>query len=173
VPVHHLDKIARDTDSGRIRTEHERLALVAQIVESSRWVTEGIHVGWTDELCRQAEVIVWLDHVGWPTALMRVMRRFVEGGLRETRRRRGLGRIVRPRSYARHIVELYRASREIRAFKEVSLDQPAGDGGSRAATVQQLKPYAGKVAHCRSGEDIESLAGRLAQLVARSSVAQA
>lgn len=154
-PVHHLDEVAREVDTGRVRDVHERQEIVSQIAASPRWVTEGIHVGWTDELCRQADVIVWLDQLGWSRATLRVVRRFVAAGISEMRRERGWRRINRVRSYGRHLAELYRASREIRAFEVKDLDAETGDAGSRAATAAQLMPYAAKVVTCRSQGDIE------------------
>jgi hypothetical protein len=164
-PVHHLDDVAREVSTGRVRSVDERSAMVNQIATQMRWVTEGIHVGWTDELCRQADMIVWLDNVSWPTALTRVVRRFVAGGLSEARRQRGMRRLIRPRSYARHLAELVRAGREIRAFNGKAQAADPGDGGSRSATAAQLAPYAAKVVHCRSRDDIDALKARLARMV--------
>lgn len=160
-PVHHLDEVAREVDTGRVRDVGERLEIVNQIAASPRWVTEGIHVGWTDELCRQADVIVWLDQLGSSTAILRVVRRFIAGGLLEMRRQRGWQRVSRMRSYGRHLAELYRASREIRAFGVKQLDAETGDAGSRAATAAQLMPYAAKVVSCRSQGDIEGFVAGL------------
>jgi hypothetical protein len=162
-PVHGLDDIAREATTGRIRSVDERTRMVGEIAARPRWVTEGIHVGWTDELCRQADLIIWLDQVGWPTALARVVRRFGRSALQETRRR-GIRGIVRPRSYARHLAELYRAGRDIRGFDTAGAAD-TGDGGSLAATAAQLAPYATKVVHCRSRDDIERLIARIARQV--------
>lgn len=161
LPVHHLDDIAREVGTGRVRDVDERLRMVNQIAASPRWVTEGIHVGWTDELCRQADVIVWLDQLGWLRATLRVVRRFVASGISEMRRERGWRRINRVRSYGRHLAELYRASREIRAFGVKGLDAETDDAGSRAATASQLMPYAAKVMTCRSRADIEGFVASL------------
>jgi glycosyltransferase involved in cell wall biosynthesis len=154
-PVHHLDDIAREPGTGRVRPADERSVLAQRIASQTSWVTEGIHVGWTDELCRRADVIVWLDHVGWPTALMRVLRRFVRDGIGEARRQRGLRRIVRP-SYGRHLADLYRTSREIRAFNDEAPNPHPGDGGSRSATAAQLAPFAAKVVHVRRHDEIKA-----------------
>jgi hypothetical protein len=162
-PVHSLDDIARDVTTGRVRSVDERTRMVSEIATGSRWVTEGIHVGWTDELCRRADLIIWLDQVGWPTALARVVRRFSRSALQETRER-GLRGIVRPRSYARHLAELFRAGRDIRGFDRTGAAD-TGDGGSRAATAAQLAPYATKVVHCRSRDDVEGLIARIARPV--------
>jgi glycosyltransferase involved in cell wall biosynthesis len=160
-PVHHLDDVAREANAGRVRSLDERARIVEQIAAQPRWVTEGIHVGWTDELCRRADAILWLDHVGWPTALMRVLRRFVGDGLRETRRQRGIRGLIRPRSYWRHLSELIRAGRDIRSFGGKAPDLVPGDGGNRSATIAQLAPFTAKVVRCRSGNDIEAYVARV------------
>jgi hypothetical protein len=164
VSVYHLDDVARDATTGRVRTLEERLTIVERIADAPRWVTDGIHVGWTDRLCEQADVIVWLDQVGWPKALARVCRRFVADSLAESRRR-GTRGLVRPRSYVRHLVELIRAGSEIRAFRRVPADQATRDAGSRAAIEGQLRPFAQKVVHCRGHDEAETLIAGLASRV--------
>lgn len=160
-PVYHLDDVAREAGTGRVRPVDERIAIVSLIALKPRWVTDGIQVGWTDDLCREADVIVWLDQLSWPAALARVLRRFAAGGLSEIRSQGGLRGIFRPRSQARQLLELYRASREIRAFHRAPLDPAAGDGGSHAATAAQLTAFAAKVVHCRSRADIEKFVATL------------
>jgi len=163
-PIHHLDYVARDFDANRVRTVPERIALVKAIAESDTWVTDGIHVGWTEVLYRRADVIVWLDHVRWPLALARVFRRSIAGGIRDLQGHGGRHGRIRPRRYASHLAELFRVSREIRAFDASAQDGPTGDGGSRRAIAYQLQPYVGKVVHCRSRGDIERFVAELAEL---------
>jgi hypothetical protein len=155
-PVSHLDDVAREPGTSRIRSEAERDEAVSRIIGSRRWVTDGIHTGWTDPLCEHADVIVWLDHVSTRARLLRVLRRFVAGGLAESRRQRGFKRLFRPASYARHLRELARATSEIRSY-ESAAPGPAGDAGSHAATVSQLGPFMHKVVHCRSWRDVDDL----------------
>jgi glycosyltransferase involved in cell wall biosynthesis len=163
-PVHSLDDVARDTGTGAVRSGAERSEMVNRILAQPRWVTEGIHVGWTDELYRQADLIVWLDQVRWPVAVGRVLRRFVKDGLGEARRQ-GLRGLIRPRSQARHLVALVGATREIRSFNGRAGHEDPGDGGSRSATASQLAPYAAKVVHCRNQDDIEGLVASLTRPV--------
>ena len=160
-PIHHLDDVAREGGTGRIRPETERLAIATQIAASPRWVTDGIHVGWTHPLCERADVIVWLDQVRPSTAMWRVLKRFVKGGVRESRRQRGLRRFFRPRSYAHHLIGLFQAGREIRDYDRMPVDAEPGDGGSHAATEAQLAPYRAKVVHCRQWSDIEAFVADL------------
>ncbi len=162
--VYQLDDVARDVATGRVRSLAERLTIVEQIADAPRWVTDGIHAGWTDGLCERADVIVWLDQVGGPKALARVARRFVAGSISESRRL-GLRGLVRPRSYIRHLAELIRAGGEIRTFRRAPADQASGDGGSRAATEAQLRPFSAKVVRCRSHDDVETFIAALTRRV--------
>ena len=93
LPAFHLDEIAAAHPEANPSEDRARLAV--QIAGSPEWVTEGIHVGWTDSLFRNADVIVWLDDVGWRSAAGRVIRRFTSGSIAETRRR-GLRSVVSP-----------------------------------------------------------------------------
>ncbi len=165
IPVYHLDDLARESGAGRVRSVGERTEGVHEIAVRTQWVTEGIHVGWTDELSRRADMIVWLDQVGWPTAMIRVLRRFVGVGLAEARRQGVSRRLFRPRSYRRHLAELFRAGREIRTYGvKGGFDDP-GDGGRHAATAAHLAPYAAKVVHCRRQGDIDALVAVLVRQV--------
>ena len=134
---------------------------VQRIVSSPRWVTEGIHTGWTDPLCAHADLIVWLDNVPTRTRLLHVLRRFVAGGVAESRRQRGVRRFVRPASYRRHLRELARATGEIRAYERSSAAFDR-DAGSRAATAAHLAPFKDKVVHCRSRRDIDGIVAMIA-----------
>jgi glycosyltransferase involved in cell wall biosynthesis len=169
LPVFHLDEIARDPGTGLIRSEAERLAMVAAIAAQPSWVTEGIHVAWTDELLRRADTILWLDHVRAGRAVMRVARRFAGGGVAESRRSHGLRRFFRPASYLRHLRALGGAIREIRAYDQTPPGVAVGDAGSRAATAAQLAPHASKVVHCTRQADVDAFLADAARRVAAES----
>ena len=95
LPVFHLDDIARDPATGRIRAQAERMAMVAAITAQPRWVTEGIHVGWTDELVGHADTILSLDHASRPTGRA-AGRASLRRRVAESRRSRGLRRFGPP-----------------------------------------------------------------------------
>ncbi|MBA2720927.1 MAG: hypothetical protein H0U52_17050 [Chloroflexi bacterium] len=131
------------------------MAAIQAIAAAPAWVTEGIHVGWTDPLCERAEVIVWLDQVQARLALYRIVRRFFMNGLRGLRRQPGVSLGRRLRGYVRHVGELAASMREVRDFHAGRATEADGDGGSRAATVAQLEPFAVKVVHCRTAQDVQ------------------
>lgn len=70
VPVHHLDHLAFSDERWTPRPLAERLRGVARIAAGSGWVAEGGHAGWTGDLMRAADAIVWLD-VPMPVVLRR------------------------------------------------------------------------------------------------------
>lgn len=161
LPIYHLDDVAREVGSGRVRSLDERLNAVRTIAVSSSWVSEGVQAEWTDELCARAEVIIWLDQLAGRTAVLRVVKRFVRGGIAEARRQRGLRRFFRFRSYAYHVGQFIRFIGEIQAFHGDGTTAKAAEGGSRAATVAQLKPFEYKVVHCRTQADVDDVVAAL------------
>ncbi len=168
-PLFHLDDIAGDPAAGRVTSDGERRGHVLLIAARPSWITEGIHVGWTDELVRRADKILWLDHVTAPRAVLRLARRFVGGGVAESRRSGGLRRYLRPASYLRHLQLFARAIREIRAYARTPLETAVGDGGSRAATEAQLAPFADKVVRCSSQADVDAFIAEITRLRAAGS----
>jgi hypothetical protein len=162
--VYHLDEVAREAGSGRIRTLDERLEIVASIAGAEAWVSEGVQAEWTDELCRRADVIIWLDQLAGRTAVLRVVKRFVRGAVAEARQRRGLQRFTRVRSYARQVRQFIRFVGEIQAFHGDGASAKAGESGSRSATVAQLQPFEAKVVHCRTQADVDDVIATLEHL---------
>jgi hypothetical protein len=159
LPVHNLDDIARlGGGSGPERSPAERAVVIGRIVGSRRWVAEGIHLGWTDDLLAAAEVIIWLDHVDWPRSSGRLVKRFVRQAIAEARRQHGWRRFLRFRDYGRRLLELLAALPEPRGYHRSPADPnaAAGRGVSRAATAVALARYEEKLVHCRSSSDIEA-----------------
>lgn len=177
LPVHHLDEIARvGGGHGPVRTAEERELLLSGILRSETWITEGVHLLWTEPLLERADVVVWLDYVSWPRATRRIMQRFAQGAVHEMRSRSGRERLTRFGDYARHLRALGVSILEARGYYAVghaaSADAPtdrpeatpgdsalhASTGGSRSATATQLSAYQAKLVHCRSSADVSALA---------------
>ncbi len=167
LPVHHLDEVARvGSGNGPLRPAAERDAMVKQIAGAGLWVVEGIHVGWTDDLLEAADVIIWLDHVNWPRAGGRLVRRFVGQAISEGRRQRGWRRFLRLRDYGRHLRELAAALPEARGYHRSDAEAAGRAGGgesavSRAATAELLARYGDKVIHCRAAADVDAALRRV------------
>jgi len=156
LPAHHLDEIARHGGgTGVQRSPAERAAALAEILESSHWIAEGIHLGWTDDLLQAADVIIWLDHVSWRSSSARMVKRFVRQALDEARREKGLRRFARFGDYARHLRDLLRAIPEARGYH-----QTAGGGSqpaeTRAATAARMALHSDKLIHCRTAADVRA-----------------
>ncbi len=151
LPVHELDRIARiDGGNGPPRAVAERDALVASIAGHDRWITEGIHLGWTGLLLERAEVILWLDQLTPASASGRMVRRFLAGAMTEMRSRHGRQRFARIGDYLRHTRDLADALRHA----------PETNHPDRYASA--LARYGAKVVRCRTAADVEAFVASLA-----------
>jgi adenylate kinase family enzyme len=65
VPRYDLDPVAYVDDRWSLRPSADRDELVAEILASPGFVTEGHFVGWVTPLCAAADRIVWLDPPIW------------------------------------------------------------------------------------------------------------
>ena len=74
LPVYEFDAIAYDATSHRRRPDAERLAAVARIAAQPGWVADCWYLGWTEELLRRADLIIWLD-LPWRVAARRIVLR--------------------------------------------------------------------------------------------------
>jgi adenylate kinase family enzyme len=75
IPVFHLDEVARlGGGPGRLRSDAERAAAIATILTQSAWITEGVHLGWTEKLLERSTLIVWLDDIPASLARRRITR---------------------------------------------------------------------------------------------------
>lgn len=159
-PVH-LDGIARvGGGTGPPRSMEQRLNDVSAIASRPAWVTEGVHLGWTDALLERADLIVWLDTVGRATASRRIVGRFVRDAVAEMRRRRGRDRFLRIRDYLRHLGDLLGGVRETRDYYQHDPDASAA-GASGSQIMARLSREGHRVIRCRSAADVERLVARL------------
>jgi hypothetical protein len=153
LPTHHLDEIARvGGGTGPERSAEERAADIRRIVDSGRWVADGIHLGWTEPLFEAAELIVWLDHLSWRRSSVMIVKRFWRDARAEMRRQRGLRKFTRFSSFARRLSDLIRAVPETRAYHRGSSDST---GPTYAATYAALLPYREKLVWCRSKKEAD------------------
>jgi hypothetical protein len=164
LPVHHLDDIVRvGGGDGPLRAAEDRDGLVAEILGTDRWITEGVQLGWTEPLLERADVIVWLDYISWPRATRRIARRFLTGAAHEMRTRRGRERFTRFGDYARQLRTLGGAMLHTRHYyggpsaagtaADGAVD-PADTLGSSSATSAQLARYGAKLVHIRRAADV-------------------
>lgn len=163
IPVHHLDDVARvGGGNGPLRSPQERDGRLAAIIGTEAWISEGIHVGWTEPILQAAEAIVWLDHLPVMTIRCRILARFVRDAVAEARRHRGRARFFRVRDYLRNARELLGSIGKVDDYKgDHAPEDPAAE--SRAAAVAALMPHRRKVIHCRRQADVDELVARLSR----------
>ena len=158
LPVHHLDEIARlGGGRGPETSAEHRSAAVSEILHAGRWVTEGVHLGWTSPLFGSADAIVWLDHVRWQTSSRRVVRRFLRQAIAEARQRKGRERYLRFRDYARRLRELAVSLPETRSYPQDELEAA-------------LASHREKLFRCQTPADVANAARAV---VARDAAAEA
>lgn len=157
IPIYHLDELAFEGRYFTKRPLDARLADVRRIAVQPAWVTEGIFLGWTDELLCSADVIVWLDGMTWPGAIWRISVRTARWSLQEAKRQPGVRKFTRFGDYSRNLrlfLGVLASSR--RYYRSRRLDRPAIEPiESRIATAQQLAPYWAKVVHCHSEHEVQ------------------
>ena len=148
LPVHHLDELAVEPA--------RRAPCVAAILGSVRWIAEGVHLGWTDELLRSADAIVWLDHRRWWQNSALIVRRFVREALVEVGRQKGLKKFTRFGDYARHLKELALAIPDARQ-QEVGARAGSVGTPTRSEIALRLAAMHSKVIHCRTSGDVQAI----------------
>lgn len=157
LPIHHLDYVYRiGGGHGPLRSPVERDRWTAEIVSQPAWITEGVHLGWTQPLVDGADLVVWLDGVDWLTASRRILRRFTVGGTQGLREPRPGGLSHRVRGYGGHLIALAGALRETRNYYRSTRGTP-NLPETRAATAERLAHRAGRVIHCRTDADVRRL----------------
>lgn len=155
--VYSLDLIAFEGKEFRERPLEQRLADLRQIAARSEWITEGIFIGWIDELLERAELILWLDALPWHRAAARIVNRFVRLGYKEALARRGLEKFFRFQDYRRHLGQLGAVMFTSRSYYTGLSQFKIDDMRSvtRAATAAALERYSSKVIQCRSAEAVQ------------------
>ena len=93
-PCYELDAVGYEGGSGAERLLAVRLADICQITVKPTWVTEGVFLGWTDELFKAADKIIWLD-LPWRVAGWRIFMRHVMAELRGNNRHSGWLKLYR------------------------------------------------------------------------------
>ncbi len=80
LPTYHLDDL-RAKHSNEAGNHFKLLSAdVSSIASSDAWITEGVYLGWTEELLHRADLIIWLDFP-WHLATWQQLVRFVWFGL--------------------------------------------------------------------------------------------
>jgi hypothetical protein len=161
LPVHHLDEVARvGGGTGPVRSEQARSASISAILAQPGWVTEGVHLGWTDALFEWADLVVWLDVVDWSTAARRMTRRFAAGARNGNGNGTGNGHarslFGRVRDGAGHARDLAAAVAEARNYYAADRGTP-NLPETRSATRWRVEWCGDRAVHCAEPSDVERL----------------
>jgi len=141
-----LDEIAYAPPDFTNRPYDECARRVGQIVELDDWVFEGVHLGWTEPLFERAEVIIWLDHVGWLKSVRRVTRRSAVFAIHEARSRTARDRFLRFDDYARNLRLLLSTLMRSREYW-YGQQAPRRYAATRVQVAAALERRAAKVFH--------------------------
>jgi hypothetical protein len=155
LPVHTLDTVAYEGPDFTARSREAAEEAVREIAATPQWVTEGIFVGWTDPLLQRADLIIWLDYLGWHEAAARIVVRSFRDALGEMRVRRGRGRFLRFADYARNKRQLLFV---VSASREYWRRTPSGSRRypvTREETENALSPHAEKVVRITQRREID------------------
>ncbi len=154
IPVYELDRVAFEGPEFAPRSDQQRLADARAIAREPSWIAEGIHLGWTDELLRRADVIVWLDYGGWSTIAVQIVRRFATSAAGEVRDRPAAQKFTRFGDYRRHLGQLFAVLRDSREYY-----RPEGEARrypvTRDMAERLLAPYTAKLVRCTSRDEAE------------------
>ncbi|HEU5097960.1 MAG TPA: hypothetical protein VFU22_02875 [Roseiflexaceae bacterium] len=173
IPVYQLDEIAFEGPEFTKRPLETRLDDVRRIAAQHTWVTEGIFIGWTDDLLCGADTIIWLDCVSWRAAVKRIIMRFARWGLDEAKRQTGARKFTRFNDYVRNLRQLLGvivSSR--RYYYSRSIDRSLDPDQSRAATEQYLISYWDKVVHCCNMHDVQECVANIVAVRSSRSTGQ-
>jgi adenylate kinase family enzyme len=146
LPLYELDAVAYDHGAGAKRPLHVRLADVAAVSGQDAWITEGIFLGWTDELFDRADAVIWLD-LPWRLAAWRIAMRHVRASRAGANQHQGLHRLGR---------FLLDARRYYRAPASMAAAPDDDRAVTRGATANLLARYRRKTIHCSSRQDVEA-----------------
>ncbi|HEV2074358.1 MAG TPA: AAA family ATPase [Thermomicrobiales bacterium] len=146
LPLCELDTVAYEHGAGAKRSLDLRLADVVAVSRQDTWITEGIFLGWTDELFDRADAIIWLD-LPWHLAAWRILLRHARASRVGANPHQGLRRLG---------PFLLDARRYYRAPANVAAAPDDDRAVTRDATANLLARYRRKTIHCRSRQDVEA-----------------
>jgi glycosyltransferase involved in cell wall biosynthesis/adenylate kinase family enzyme len=166
LPVHELDRIAFEGADFEWRPLEERLHDVSSIATTSSWVSEGMWLGWTSDLFRAADLIIWLDVPRWHVAVWRITRRFTTFALNTLEEANSPRDLLRFRDYARTLGQFREALSSTRRYYGNHAARPLSSSTqkecySRATTEALLAPYLNKIIRCDSSREIDDLVEHL------------
>ena len=151
-PCYELDVVGYEGGAGAERPLEVRLADVRQIAMQPAWVTEGIFLGWTDELFKAADRIVWLD-LPWRLVGWRIFLRHVKAELRGNNRHSGWLKLYRFMQWSRRYYIHPEGSQFVLPGSDIE--------ENRALTENYLAAFRDKLVRCGSPVEVKTYLERL------------
>ena len=158
--TYHLDEIRskRIDEAGDLFTLLS--ADVHSIATSNAWITEGVYLGWTDELLQLADLIIWID-IPWYIVTWQQLVRFVWLCLTQPSSRRVIQKVALLIHFLfRYLMGgmKYYLDRTI-LFKDGAIQDT--NAKNQASTIQCLAPYADKLVHFRRTSEVANFIASL------------
>jgi adenylate kinase family enzyme len=119
-PFYELDQLLWTNEStGERIPEPERLKIVADIAGQPTWITDGVYVGWAQDLWRDADLVIFID-IPLRKMLWRVFWRHVKAELNRNNRHPGWLNLF---TFLRYTVRIHRSSEvgDIDSYSEEGL----------------------------------------------------
>ncbi len=162
LPAYHLDEIY-------LSYVHESEGLldllyaeIHRIAAQSGWITEGIYLGWTDELLRTADIIIWLD-IPWRSAALRLIIRYVWFGLTNPSSKPIRYKLVGLIRYLWHEI----LWNERKYYQDSSIIDPGtqsdANAKNRATTTRDLARYGDKLVRYCTPSELEKFLSSIKQ----------
>ena len=148
-PCYELDNIGYDNHAKR--SLEERLHDVRQIAAQAQWVSEGAYLWWTDDLLRNADIIVWLD-LPWTLCYRRIVLRHIRADIARSNAHPGFFKMLH---FAKGVRQYY-----LNPIPAVPDDPNDDAANNRAAVAQVLRAYSNKTTRCRRPADVTALLKR-------------
>lgn len=159
--MYSLDAVAYEGPDFADRPHAHKLSEVQQIVRQSEWITEGIHIGWTEDLLEAADLIFWLSDLPWHHAITRILTRFIRGAMHEIGNQNGWRKFARFRDYARHLHQLLSVFITSRIYYKnadsTHQHTPVQPTLTDASTAQMLLQYRDKLVRLKATSTVDVL----------------
>jgi adenylate kinase family enzyme len=155
-----LDEIGYEGGAGPRRSLETRLTDLSRIAAQESWITEGVFLGWTGELFKKAEVIVWLD-LPWRIARWRIFTRHLMAELRRKNRHPGWRKLY---NFTKWCSKYYSGSAPLNKVIVGDIEQ------NRVTTASYLSEYKDKVVHCKRPSQVKDILNSLCGILYLSTI---
>ena len=152
IPYFELDSLLwQDEGRGTRVPALDRMDRMHEISMQSEWIAKGVYVGWTQELWREADLIIFVDASLW-LVLRRIFWRHLRAELRRNNRHSGWMKLFR---FMRSVVRSHRSN------ETGDIDDDEDDILTRAKIMAKLQQHRDKALVVGSSPNIEKILSRM------------